>query len=231
MVFDGGTDGANPAAGLLQGSDGNFYGTTQSGGANGQGTVYQVGSTVSLTNIYSFPVAPMGRGGLPGLVQGSDGNFYWTMYNGGTNYLGVVFRLTVPLNPPPNQITSAKIAGSNFVFTVASIAGETYQLQFTTDLTSGIWSNIPGISVTNSIGSILTLTIRWSKPAARLLSVGHHAMTIQNEVRSQGTHPATEKLRVIRVGFVVIRACDCVSPRQAGGFHLKPQMMNPLPSC
>jgi hypothetical protein len=31
-------------------------------------------------------------------------------------------------------------------------------LQFTTDLTSGIWSNIPGLSVTNSIGALLTLT-------------------------------------------------------------------------
>jgi hypothetical protein len=33
-----------------------------------------------------------------------------------------------------------------------------YQFQFTTDPTSGIWSNIDGVSVTNSIGALLTLT-------------------------------------------------------------------------
>ncbi len=156
--FDGGTDGANPAAALLQGSDGNFYGTTQSGGANGQGTVYQIGSTVSLTNLYSFAGGANGAGPVTGLVQGSDGNFYWTMYNGGTNYLGTVFKLIVTLNPPPNQITSARIEGSNFIFNVSSVASETYQLQFTTDLASVIWSNVPGVSATNSIGGILTLT-------------------------------------------------------------------------
>jgi uncharacterized repeat protein (TIGR03803 family) len=156
--FDGGADGANPAAALLQGSDGNFYGTTQSGGANGQGTVYQIGSTVGLTNLYSFAGDTNGAGPVTGLVQGSDGNFYWTMYNGGTNYLGTVFKLIVTLNPPPNQITTARIAGSNFIFNVSSIAGATYQLQFRTDLTSGLWSNVPGVSVSNSIGGILTLT-------------------------------------------------------------------------
>jgi hypothetical protein len=38
------------------------------------------------------------------------------------------------------------------------MAGETYQLQFTTDLASGIWSNVPSVSVTNSLGALLTLT-------------------------------------------------------------------------
>ena len=156
--FDGGTDGANPMAGLVQGSDGNFYGTTQSGGENGQGTLYRVSSSGSFANLYSFTGGSDGSGPVAGLVQGSDGNFYWTMYNGGTNYLGAVFRLTVPLNLPPNQITSVRCVGTNLIFNVASIAGETYQLQFTTNLASDIWSNVPGVSITNSIGGMLTLT-------------------------------------------------------------------------
>jgi uncharacterized repeat protein (TIGR03803 family) len=95
-----------------------------------------------------------------GLVQGSDGNFYGTTPDGGTNNAGTVFKLTVPLNPPPypiNQITGIQKSGTNIVFKVVSIAGETYQLQYRNSLTSGSWSNIP-VSVTNSIGSILTLT-------------------------------------------------------------------------
>jgi uncharacterized repeat protein (TIGR03803 family) len=94
-------------------------------------------------------------------VRGSDGYFYGTTYQGGTSNSGTVFRLSVPLNPPPypiNQITSAQIAATNIIFTIPSIAGETYQLQYRNSLTSGSWSNVSGVSVTNSIGSILTLT-------------------------------------------------------------------------
>jgi uncharacterized repeat protein (TIGR03803 family) len=156
--FDGGTDGANPAAVLLQGSDGNFYGTTQSGGAKGQGTIFQIGPAISLTNIYSFAGGTNGAGPVTGLMQGNDGNFYGTMYNGGTNYLGSLFKLVLPLNQLPNQITAAQILGSNLIFNVSSIAGATYRLQLSTDLAAGIWSNVPGVSVTNSVGGVLTVT-------------------------------------------------------------------------
>jgi hypothetical protein len=74
---------------------------------------------------------------------------------------GTVYRLSVPLNPPPcpiDQITGIQPSGSDIVFTIPSIAYKTYQLQFTTDLTYGIWSNVPGVSVTNSIGALLALT-------------------------------------------------------------------------
>jgi hypothetical protein len=83
------------------------------------------------------------------------------MYYGGTSGSGSVFRISIPLNPAPypiNQITRIQTAGTNIVFNVVSIAGETYQLQFTADLASGNWSNVPGVSVTDSIGSLLTLT-------------------------------------------------------------------------
>src|SRR5208283_4308861 len=77
---------------------------------------------------------------------------------GGMYRAGTVFKLSVPLNLPANQISEIKLVGPNTIFTIGSIAGETYQLQFTTDLTSGNWSNVPGVSVTNSIGGALTLT-------------------------------------------------------------------------
>jgi hypothetical protein len=71
-----------------------------------------------------------------------------------------VFKLTVPLKSPPypiNQITRAHLAATNIIFTIPSIAGETYQFRYRNSLTSGSWSNVPGVSVTNSIGALLTL--------------------------------------------------------------------------
>jgi uncharacterized repeat protein (TIGR03803 family) len=87
-------DGANPVAGLVQGSDGNFYGTTAFGGAQVKGTVFNIDATGSLTTLHSFSGSP-GEGAVPfaGLVQGSDGNFYGTTALGGAHGEGTVFKL------------------------------------------------------------------------------------------------------------------------------------------
>jgi uncharacterized repeat protein (TIGR03803 family) len=94
------SDGARPYAGLVQGSDGNFYGTTAYGGTNGAGTVFRITTNGVLTTLYQFsPIpavyAPNSDGARPyaALVQGSDGNFYGTTSEGGTNGLGTVFRI------------------------------------------------------------------------------------------------------------------------------------------
>ena len=44
----------DPYAGLVQGSDGNFYGTTIAGGANSEGTVFKITPSGTLTTLYSF---------------------------------------------------------------------------------------------------------------------------------------------------------------------------------
>jgi uncharacterized repeat protein (TIGR03803 family) len=156
------TDGYWPQAALVQGSDGNFYGTTSFGGTTNGGTVFQISLNGSYTSLYSFGVVTNDGERLnAGLVQGSDGSFYGTTLQGGVNGSGTVFKLTVPLNPPPypiNQITGIQLSGANVVLNVLSIAGETYQLQYRSSLTSGIWSNVPGVSITNCIGSTLALT-------------------------------------------------------------------------
>jgi uncharacterized repeat protein (TIGR03803 family) len=157
------SDGFEPIAGLVQGSDGDFYGTTYEGGTNGYGTVFKFTSAGTLTTLYQFSGGSDGQYSVAGLVQGSDGNFYGTTSQGGggancQSGCGTVFKLTVPLAPPANQISAIQLSGTNFIFSIPSVAYETYQLQFTADLTSGIWSNVPSISVTNSIGALLTLT-------------------------------------------------------------------------
>jgi uncharacterized repeat protein (TIGR03803 family) len=97
--FDG-TDG-DPYAGLVQGTDGNLYGTTQIGGADtkrcgilGCGTVFKITPSGTLTTLHSFDGAD-GESPDAGLVQATNGNFYGTTEYGGANhYYGTVFKIT-----------------------------------------------------------------------------------------------------------------------------------------
>lgn len=76
------------------GIDGNFYGTTASGGANGQGTVFKVTPDGHLTTLYSFCSQPnCNDGSSPGapVIQGADGNLYGTCQFGGPTNAGTVF--------------------------------------------------------------------------------------------------------------------------------------------
>jgi uncharacterized repeat protein (TIGR03803 family) len=88
------TDGFAPFGGLVQGSDGNFYGATTGGGANGCGTIFKITPSGSLTLLHSF-AASEGAQPSASLVEGSDGAFYGTAVSGGSaNLYGSIFRIT-----------------------------------------------------------------------------------------------------------------------------------------
>ncbi|PWU09531.1 MAG: hypothetical protein C5B50_27180 [Verrucomicrobia bacterium] len=88
-----GNSGEYPVAGMIQGTDGNFYGTILEGGVYGYGTVFKTTSTGTRTTLISFNWSD---GAYPSsvLVQGADGNFYGTTENGGTYGNGTVFRIS-----------------------------------------------------------------------------------------------------------------------------------------
>src|SRR5215471_2810264 len=71
-----------PAAGLVQGTDGLFYGTTRGGGALAGGTVFKIDSAGNLTTLHTFSY-PNGLDPEAGLVLASDGKFYGTARVGG----------------------------------------------------------------------------------------------------------------------------------------------------
>jgi uncharacterized repeat protein (TIGR03803 family) len=89
LAHFGGMNGKYPRGSLVQGVNGNLYGTTQERGANNQGgTIFEVTPGGKLTSLYSFCSKPKcADGELPeaGLVQATNGNFYGTTLYGGAN--------------------------------------------------------------------------------------------------------------------------------------------------
>jgi uncharacterized protein (TIGR03437 family) len=98
--FNFGNNGSPGPSALIQGSDGNFYGTTFDAGnissafPKGAGTVFKVTSEGELTTLYTFGAASSDGANPNGLIQGTDGNFYGTTEFGGPANLGTVFKIT-----------------------------------------------------------------------------------------------------------------------------------------
>ena len=124
-----GSDGQFPFGTVIQGSDGNFYGTTIQGGASGAGTVFKMdtsGVVPTVTTLHSFAGSD-GSQPYGGLIQGSDGNFYGMTTIGGASDKGTVFMIT-----PSGALT-----------TIHSFAGSDGQLPFG-ELTHGSDGNFYG---------------------------------------------------------------------------------------
>ena len=95
-AFAGGTtDGSHVYAGLIEGTDGNFYGTTYAGGTGNLGTIFKMTPGGAVTLLHSFAGgATDGSSPYAALVQGTDGNLYGTTLLGGASSDGTVFKIT-----------------------------------------------------------------------------------------------------------------------------------------
>jgi uncharacterized repeat protein (TIGR03803 family) len=111
-------NGNSPYGSLVEGTDGNFYGTTYEGGnlsscqLNGCGTVFKITSGGTLTTIYAFTGKSDGSGPQAGLTE-LNGTFYGTTYRGGGS----------PSNPGQGTIFSVSPDGSTFT-TLYTFSGE-----------------------------------------------------------------------------------------------------------
>jgi uncharacterized repeat protein (TIGR03803 family) len=116
-------DGKSPYAGLVQATNGDLYGTTEYGGASGDGTVFKITPNGALTTLRSFCAqsgCTDGANADAGLLQGTNGDFYGTTEYGGANGYGTVFSLSVGLGPFVKTLPTSgkvgaavKILGSN----------------------------------------------------------------------------------------------------------------------
>src|SRR5438046_42192 len=92
-AFGGTPDGGFPVAPLVQGTDGDLYGTTEFGGTTSEGTIFKLTSGGTLTVLHSFTGTPDGSLPRSGLIQAIDGNFYGMASEGGSAAFGTVFKM------------------------------------------------------------------------------------------------------------------------------------------
>ncbi len=95
--FQNGSDGLTPISGVILDGSGNLYGNTQTGGANGGGTVFELtpssDGSWSLSTLYGLPQQGL-SGPYGSVVMDNAGNLYGTTSRGGANHQGSVFKLT-----------------------------------------------------------------------------------------------------------------------------------------
>jgi uncharacterized repeat protein (TIGR03803 family) len=92
-------DGGQPTANLVQGADGNFYGTTLGGGTANAGTIFMMDSNANVTVIHSISSSDgVNTLEFSPLVQGIDGSLYGEAQDGGTSSFGAIFKVNVTGN-------------------------------------------------------------------------------------------------------------------------------------
>jgi uncharacterized repeat protein (TIGR03803 family) len=111
--FLGGADGANPQAGLVMDANRNLYGTTYNGGTHNLGSVFKLhpGANGHFTEtvLLSFPGGAGGAHPRSKLVLDASRNLYGTTFAGGTNGLGIVFRVA----PAGTETVIHRFTGGN----------------------------------------------------------------------------------------------------------------------
>ena len=147
--FTGGADGGNPIGDLVIGKSGVLYGTTNSGGANGYGTVFQVapvaGGGWNQKVLYSFAGGNDGAFPAAGLAMASTGALFGTTYSGGSSGLGTVFEMLPSTKGWTEKVIYTFLGGTDGANPVADLAiGSSGSLFGTTS---------QGGSVTNSNGT------------------------------------------------------------------------------
>jgi uncharacterized repeat protein (TIGR03803 family) len=178
-------DGNYPLA-LIQATDGNFYGMTGAGGANNDGTIFQITPSGSLTTEHSFD----GTDGIvsedfqpgPWLIQDTNGTFYGVTSEGGANYQsctscnGTVFSLSVGLGPFVETLPVSGKVGSAVTILGTGLKGSTKvtfngktatfkvvsSSEITTSVPTGATTGV--VKVVTSNGTTLTSNLVYTVP-------------------------------------------------------------------
>ena len=108
VSFAGTSNGAQPYSTLYIDGSGNIFGTTYTGGANNDGTVFEIAAgTTTISTLVVFN-GTNGDDPKAGLVEDANGNLFGTTYGGGTNGDGTVFEIAAGTD---NFTTLVEFAG------------------------------------------------------------------------------------------------------------------------
>ena len=155
------TDGQYPIAGLVQGTDGNFYGTTSEGASqkcpSGCGTVFEITSAGTFTTLHRFDQTD-GEYHYAGLVQGTDGSFYGTTRgNAGSHVYGTVFNLSVGLGPFVKTLPTSGNIGAKVTILGTDLTGASSvtfngkAATFTVVSATEITTTVPKVTTTGTL--------------------------------------------------------------------------------
>ncbi|HEV7925732.1 MAG TPA: choice-of-anchor tandem repeat GloVer-containing protein [Verrucomicrobiae bacterium] len=159
--FTDGDDGSYPSGGLIQTTNGDFYGVTASGGQFGEGTVFQFRTNAGLTTLISFDGT---NGSYPQarLIQGSDGAFYGTTLAGAAFNAGTVFRIDAFGNLTTLGVFDGTNANASYAGLIMAQDGNLYGTTsgggFHDSGTVFRLVTPPSVTVVNSAGQSTTLT-------------------------------------------------------------------------
>lgn len=161
------SDGSQSTSGVIQASDGKYYGTTTGGGITSNGTIFQFGAPASLTTLYSF-AGTDGRTPTTALLQATDGNFYGTTNAGGTADQGTVFKLSTGLAPFVKPLPTSGHVGASVMILGNGLTGTT---SVTFNGTAATFTVLSGTSLRATIPTGATSgTIQVTTPTGVLIS-------------------------------------------------------------
>jgi uncharacterized repeat protein (TIGR03803 family) len=118
-------DGAYPLAGLIQATDGSFYGSTSTAGTGGSGTLFSITSAGSLHTLYDFTFLSDGADPGGNLLQATDGNFYGVTNDGGAQNQGLIFQLSTGLAPFAVTLPTTGKIGTQVIILGNNLTGST----------------------------------------------------------------------------------------------------------
>jgi uncharacterized repeat protein (TIGR03803 family) len=149
--FGNGSDGSYPYGNVVFDSNGNMYGTTAEGGANGKGIVWEISAAGVYSDIHDFGSGTDGKFPQAGVTVDSSGNLYGTALSGGVNGFGIVWEISTTSGYLDvhdfGSGTDGRLPKGNVVF-------DSSGTMYGTASTGGIYSSSGGIVWKLTSGSV-----------------------------------------------------------------------------
>jgi uncharacterized repeat protein (TIGR03803 family) len=194
LVTFSGANGAKPGDGLIKDAAGDLFGTTEAGGANSVGTVFEIPKTATgfgaPTTLVTFNGAGNGATPIAGLIADAAGDLFGTTEVGGANNKGTVFEIPKTATGFGAPTTLVTFSGANGATPVAGLIADAAGDLFGTTEVGGA----------NSVGTVFEIP---------KTAIGFGALTTLVNFTGTGSAPLG--------GLIADAAGDLFGTTEAGG--------------